>query len=160
MSTDTPHLSDLSDKSTGEKKTIGSIIIPSFSDPLELFHKLSSKRTNPINPIITNEPDKSQPPLPDREPTFTTEEATCLDDFYCSRPRAERLSMHRRSLYARADKGWSWDACSIQAYREAWAAAGRPQGPFVMANDGFNDTRLRTLNTETEEKGVICDNNL
>ena len=139
MSTGTPHLSDLSDKYTGKKKTIGSIIIPSFSDPLELFHKLSSKRTNPINPIITNDPDKSKPPLPDRKPTFTEAEERLLCDFYCSRPRPERLAMHRRTVYLRADRGWPWEVCELQADREGWIAAGSPPGPFIMASDGFNE---------------------
>jgi len=143
MSTKTDNISDLSDKYTKERKTILTNIYPQISDPLELFHKLSSKSINPINPINTTTPDKPEPPLPDKEPTFTEAEERLLCDFYCSRPRAERLAMHRRSLYARADKGWPWDVCSLHAYQEAWQAACRPQGPFVMADDGLNDTHRK-----------------
>ena len=143
MSTPNGNISDLSDKYT--KKGISNgvklyIDTPLLPPPIELFYKLHSKCIYPINPINTPAPDKPAPPLPDREPKFTEAEERLLCDFYCSRPRAERLAMHQRSLYARTDKGWSWDACFIQAYREAWDAAGRPQGPFVMADDGFNNT--------------------
>jgi hypothetical protein len=113
-------------------------IYAKISDPLELFHKLHTKGTNTINTINTPAPDKPEPPLPEREPTFTEADERLLCDFYCSRPRPERLIMHRRTVYLRADRGWSWDVCELQADREGWIAAGSPPGPFITATDGFN----------------------
>lgn len=139
MSTQNGDISDLSDKSIEEKKSIDSYIHTEFSDPLELFHKLHFKGINQINPVNTSEPDKPEPPLPDQEPIFTEAEERLFCDFYCSRPRPERLAMHRRTVYLRADRGWPWRVCELQAEREGWIAAGNPPGPFIIASDGFNE---------------------
>ena len=139
MSTPNGNISDLSDKYTGKKNQLGAYIYTKIPDPLELFHKLHSMSINPINPINTPEPDKPEPPLPDREPTFTEADERLLCDFYCSRPRPERLAMHRRTVYLRSDRGWPWEVCELQADREGWIAAGCPPGPFIMASDGFNE---------------------
>lgn len=139
MSTQNANMSYLSDKSLREKNQLGAYIYTDIPTPLELFHKLHSIGTNPINPINTPEPDKPAPPLPDREPIFTEAETRLLCDFYCSRPRPERLAMHRRTIYLRADRGWPWEVCELQADREGWIAAGSPPGPFTIASDGLNE---------------------
>ena len=138
MSLHSGNISDLSDKSLGMKKSIGGYIYTDIPDPLELFHKLHSKGTNPINPINTPASDKPEPPPPDREPTFTEAQTRLLCDFYCSRPRPERLAMHRRTVYLRADRGWPWEVCELQADREGWIAAESPPGPFITASNGSN----------------------
>ena len=134
----------LSDKSISEKKTFG-VNSSSFSDPLTLFRELSTLRDKSDlsdkcrhTPIpIHQATNPNYPPLPDMEPTFTPEQEHTLADFYASRPRAERLAMHKRSLYIRAEKGWAWPACDLTAYREAWTAAGKPSGPFTMSGNGL-----------------------
>jgi len=139
MKTKTDNISYLSDKSLREGIQLGGNNNTLLLTPLELFHKLHSIGINPINPINTLPPDKPAPPLPDREPTFTEDETRLLADFYCSRPRPERLAMHRRTLYLRADRGWAWEVCELHADREGWIAAGSPPGPFTMATDGLNE---------------------
>jgi hypothetical protein len=137
MSVLTANKSDLSDLSIEEKKTVRPYYYDDISAPLALFHKLHSKGTNPNNTI--KPPDKPEPPLPEREPTFSEAEERLLCDFYCSRPRSERLTMHRRTVYLRADQGWPWKVCELQADHEGWIAAGSPPGPFTMASDEFNE---------------------
>ena len=115
----------LSDLSLSVKKTLGASFLSSTPDPLALFRELRSKGINPINPIDTTETENPTPPLPDPEPVFDAEEERRLADFYVTRPRAERLAMHKRSLYIRTEKGWAWPSCDLTAYREACEAAGR-----------------------------------
>jgi len=132
MNTLNENKSYLSDKSIEEKKNFRHDS-SDISDPLELFHKLHSKGINTKNPINTTESALPEPKIPEREPTFTEAEEHLLCDFYCSRLRPERLAMHRRTVYLRADRCWPWEVCELQAYREAWLTAGSPQGPFTMA---------------------------
>ncbi len=106
--------SDLSDLSSIHKVKISDLNNNNISDPLTLFRNLSIKGTNPIYP--TNTPTDTPAPIPPpaTEPTFTPAQVRFFADFYCSRPRPERLAMHRRSLYLRADRGWPWDICETQ----------------------------------------------
>lgn len=121
-----PNKSYLSDKSLSEKKTFG-VNSSSFSDPLTLFRELSTLRDK--SDLSDKCPDtvaNTGPDLPESEPSYTPEQERNLADFYASRPRVERLAMHKRSLYIRTEKGWAWAACDLTAYREAWTAAGVP----------------------------------
>lgn len=95
----------------------------------------------PLMPLYKRKGDNPMQALPEQEPTFTEAEERLLCDFYCSRPRPERLTMHRRTVYLRADRGWPWEVCELQADREGWIAAGNPPGPFIMASDGFNERK-------------------
>ena len=122
---------DLSDKYTEDKNHVLDVSL----SPLDLFHKLSSKCIYPINPINCPVPYTPPPPAPDKEPKFTPADERLFVDFYCSRPYAERLTIHRRAVYLRADRGWPWDTCFCQAYREGWLDAGCPSGPFKINED-------------------------
>lgn len=106
---------------SGEKRILNDSL--SFSDPLSLFRELNPLSTNTQNPLNVDESKPpatpAGPPLPDNEPTFTPEDERRLCDFYASLDRAARLTIHRRSLYIRAEKGWAWAACDLHAIREA-----------------------------------------
>ena len=64
-------------------------------------------------------------------PVFTTQQERTLCDFYTSRPRAERLAMHRRGVELRRDRSWPFYVADLEAMREADAAAGKPSGPVA-----------------------------
>lgn len=50
-------------------------------------------------------------------PVFTVEDERALVDYYCNRPRAERLTMHRRGVELHRE-GWPWREADLQAMRE------------------------------------------
>ena len=112
--------------------------------PLSLYRKLHSKGNNPINPInsptveITTAGTHKQLMLPDTAPAYDPECHHELAGYYGSRPRAERLQMHQRAAYIRADKGWPWDICDCIAFDEHLNRTGA-KPPFILAGDWFVD---------------------
>ena len=82
------------------------------------------------------------PPETDPVPAFTEDRERFLVDYYCSRPRVERLVMHRRGQELRRQHpGWGGDACDLQAMEEHFAQY-PAEPPFVLARDGiaYNDS--------------------
>ena len=91
--------------------------------------------------VMTSLPPGSLPPA-DSAPVlmFTEDRERFLVDFYCSRPRAERLVMHRRGQeLRRVHPAWPGDACDLQAMEDHFAEH-PAEPPFVMARDGITFT--------------------
>ena len=76
-------------------------------------------------------------------PVFTEEGEGFLAGYYCSRPRPERLAMHRRGQALRREHpDWPGDACDLQAMEEHFATH-PAEPPFEMTDDGAADRYLR-----------------
>ena len=76
-------------------------------------------------------------PVANPAPTYTEEREHFIVDYYCSRPRVERLVMYRRGQeLRRLHPGWPGDACDLQAMEEHFSQYPATP-PFIMARDGI-----------------------
>ncbi len=103
--------------------------------PLLLFRELSSKGKYPLYPLNSQPtPEPTPGAKPTIAPSFTPARHRELSEYYCSRPRAERLTMMQRARYLRAEHGWEWDVCDCQAFEEHLRTTGAVP-PFTPASD-------------------------